>query len=528
MQETIQFILGEIRSMWRFRWLAMGVAWVICIFGWLYVYTLPNIYQANAQVYVDADSRLVEVMGEVGVAPGVGANVFVVRQAMLGRPQLEKVAAETGLDQRATTDEEYSNLILDLQDVIVIQQGRSDDARNLYTISYMDRDRLMAISVVETLLETFVRDVLEMNDEGSENATAYLEDQLTYYSDALSEAEGALADFKKENIGLLPGESGDIFERLQDEMNLVDALDRDLRIESDRREALRSQLRIENPDLPNGALVGTTELSGSPTENAIFDLESQRSTLLLTYTEKHPDVIAMGEQLEQLYEKREVELRSMSAKSDGVEGVANATNPVYQTIQIALNRSGVIIAGFRSEISQYEIRIRKLESQINTIPDVEAEFSKLNRNYAQYQTLYAELLVQKERERMGSAGEEREVVSFNVIQPPSASFDPVAPRRAAMMLLVLMAGLGTGAGLVYLRHVTMPVFSTVAALRQFSGRPVLGAISMTSTNSDRARHLAGLTSFYVAGALLAVSFLLSVFLMDAGVAVMNSLLASDG
>ena len=107
--------------------------------GWFYIYTLPNIYEARAQVFVDADSRLVEVMGQVGVAPGVGATVFVVRQAMLGRPQLEKVARDTGLDARASTEEEYEDLITRLQENISIDSGRSSVARNLYTISFMDQ-----------------------------------------------------------------------------------------------------------------------------------------------------------------------------------------------------------------------------------------------------------------------------------------------------------------------------------------------------------------------------------------------------
>ena len=96
MREIIQLVLTEIRGMWRFRWIAMAIAWAVCVVGWMYVYTMPNVYEARSQVFVDADSRLVEVMGEVGVAPGVGATVFVVRQAMLGRPQLEKCCKRYG------------------------------------------------------------------------------------------------------------------------------------------------------------------------------------------------------------------------------------------------------------------------------------------------------------------------------------------------------------------------------------------------------------------------------------------------
>lgn len=527
MQELIQLVYTEIRGVWRFRWLALGVAWCACAVGWFYVYTLPNVYEAQAQVFVDADSRLVEVMGMVGVAPGVGDTVFVVRQAMLGRPQLENVARDTGLDQRAKTEEDYNGLIAGLQERISITAGRSSDARNLYTIVFRDQDREMAVSVVKRLLDRFVSDVLERNEEGSQQATGYLDDQLKYYSRALSDVEEKLAAFKKENIGLLPGDRGGIFERLQAEMELLKRLRLDLSIETDRRQALRDQLRVATPDLPDGTTSSiSSAITGTPTENSIRELESTRSTLLLSYTERHPDVVAINEQLEQLYEKRKAEMGAMAAQGSGIEGASNASNPVYQSVQIALNNSSVTIAGLQSEIAQHESVVRELNSQINTIPDVEARFAQLNRDYDQFRSLYNELLVRKERERMGEAGEERDVISFNVIEPPAAPLDPVSPRRSLMLLLMLGAGLGAGAGVAYLRHTGHPVFSDMHSLRHFSGRPVLGSISMTWVKEHRARRVLDFASFSVAGGLLLVSFVLVVSLQDSGVAAVQWLLTT--
>ena len=528
MQELFQLVYAEIRGMWRFRWLALAIAWCVCAVGWFYVYTLPNVYEAQAQVFVDADSRLVEVMGVVGVAPGVGDTVFVVRQAMLGRPQLENVARDTGLDKRVETEEDYNYLIVGLQERITITAGRTADARNLYTITFRDRDREMAIAVVTRLLERFVSDVLERNEEGSQQATGYLDDQLTYYGNALSDVEQKLAAFKKENIGLLPGDSGGIFERLQEEMNLLKQLRLNLSIETDRRRALRGQLITETPNLPDGATASVSSaITGSPTENSIRELESTRSNLLLSYTERHPDVVAINEQLEQLYEKRKVEMSAMSAQGSGIEGASNATNPVYQSVQIALNNSSVVIAGLQSEIEQHEALIRDLNGQINTIPDVEARYAQLNRDYEQFRGLYNEMLVQKERERMGEAGDEREVISFNIIEPPASPLDPVSPRRSIMLLMVLAVGLGAGAGVAYLRHTGLPVFSDVHTLRHFSGRPVLGAISMTWVQEHRAKRFLDFASFSLAGALLVVSFVLAVLLQDTGVAAVQWLLASE-
>ena len=295
MRELLHLLRTEIRGSWRYRWAAMIVAWIVCVLGWLSVFSMPDMYGARAQVYVDADSRLADVMGAVGVAPGVGSRVYVVRQAMLGRPQLERVARETDLDLRARTPEEKESLITGLRERIGVKSGRLREAQNLYTITFEDRDRAMAISVVQTLLDTFVEDVLDLKAQGSEDVTGYLEDQLNHYSGLLSESEVALANFKKQYVGMLPGENGGVFERLQIEIDALSALRLELRIQEDRRSELRRQLQSETPNLPEGAEQGAgVPIPGSTTQATISSLEAQRAQLLLVYTDRHPDIVAIN------------------------------------------------------------------------------------------------------------------------------------------------------------------------------------------------------------------------------------------
>ncbi len=526
MQDLVQQIRREIRGTWRYRWYAMAAAWLICLLGWGFVLSMPDIYQANARVYVDADSRLAEVVGQVGVPPGVGSRVFVVRQAMLGRPQLERVARETDLDLRATNEEEKEMLLASLREKISVTTGRSSNqAQNLYSISFEDHDRAMAISVVQTLLDTFVEDVLELKQRGAAEVSGYLQDQLSHYAGLLSQSEANLADFKKRYVGLLPGENGGIFEKLQMEMDTLKQLRLDLQIEQDRRDELRRQLTTTNAMLPEGAegALGVG-VPGGETAAAIKALQARRAELLLTFTEKHPDVIAIDEQLEQLAAQRRAELEALRASGNGMEGVANATNPVYQNAQIALNEAGVKIAGLRSQIAQREAIVNTLNSQINTIPEIEAEYSQLTRDYDQYRSLYNELLLQKERERLGSVGEERDVVSFNVVEPPSATFDPVAPQRGILLIGVLIAGLGAGGALAFLVHQLNPVFHDAETLQRIAGRPILGVVSRTWLERVRAGRRMDVTKFAAAAAGLVALFLCAVMFQEPGTELVRTLM----
>ncbi len=114
MEEILTLLRREIVGAWRFRWWAMSVAWAICVIGWLAIYSMPDIYEANARFFVETRSRLDRVIDSVGLEDEVGGQVNLVRQAMLGRPVLEKVATDTDLLLRAATPLQKNDLISSL------------------------------------------------------------------------------------------------------------------------------------------------------------------------------------------------------------------------------------------------------------------------------------------------------------------------------------------------------------------------------------------------------------------------------
>ncbi|HEU0135277.1 MAG TPA: chain-length determining protein, partial [Allosphingosinicella sp.] len=52
-----------IHQVWRRRWLALAVAWGICVLGWLAVALIPNTYESKARVFVQAQSILPNQVG---------------------------------------------------------------------------------------------------------------------------------------------------------------------------------------------------------------------------------------------------------------------------------------------------------------------------------------------------------------------------------------------------------------------------------------------------------------------------------
>lgn len=529
MSPIIEQVLDEIRGAWRYRWLALGVAWIVCLLGWLVVFAMSDMYQASARVFVDTRTALRPLLQGLAVESDVDSQLNMVRQAMLGRPQLERVARETELAPEAITPQQRAALIDKLRSRIVIQgssPGR-DVSGGLFVISYQDPNRDKSLQVVDKLLNTFVEDTLGGKRQGSETAQRFLREQIADYERRLSEAEGRLAQFKKRNVGLMPGEQGDYFSRLQNEMDAVRKAQAALGVAISRRDELQRQLSGESPFVASAgsAASATRTGGGGDTASRIQETQAKLEDLLLRFTEKHPDVLATRETLEQLRQRHREEIAALQRGDSSVAASAGASaNPVYQNIHLSLNQAEVEIAALRGELSDSQRKVAQLRQMVDTVPEVEAEFARLNRDYDVTRAQYTALVDRLEKAKLSEQAEETGVVRFEVIDPPAAGFNPVAPNRPRLLAMVLVAALGAGGGLAYLLHQMRPVFTNVRTLNEVTGLPVLGAVSMTWLDRQKAEdRLRGL-AFGGAAAMLLVIFVGVLLFQSSGARLMQRLI----
>ena len=102
----------------------------------------------------------------IAVTSNTTNQTDLVRRALLGRPQLERVIANTDLHLRVRNERDHENLLLDLMNEIRITgQAATPQTRdaNIYNIAYMDADRRLAYTVVKTLLDSFVQQSVGAN-----------------------------------------------------------------------------------------------------------------------------------------------------------------------------------------------------------------------------------------------------------------------------------------------------------------------------------------------------------------------------
>ncbi|MFW6093130.1 MAG: XrtA system polysaccharide chain length determinant [Pseudomonadota bacterium] len=465
-KEILALVLDHARGMWRFRWIAVAVAWMIALAGMLFVFQMPNTYSASTRVYVDTQNVLRPLLKGMYVEPDLMSDVSVMTRVMMSRPHLEEVIRETDMDLEAENDREFEMLVNSLEERIDIGSGRE----NVYTIEFTDDERTQALDVVQSLLDTFVNNTLGSNVASSEAAEDTLEEQIERYEQRLVEAEERLKRFKQENVGRMPGAEGDYYARLQAKMTALDDAKRRLSVAQDKKQALENKLEGVDP-------VYSSEGDISSFDEQISNLEERKNDLLLEYTERHPEVVRTQNLLDELYRKRAEELESGSQYIDASSDADRVSNPVFQDIQIQMSQVDVEIASVRAEIRNTEADIQRLREQVNVIPEVEAELARLNRDYNVVQQRYQEMLSRWEDLQTGklvSSG--RDSVTFKVIEPPFAPSAPTGPDRTLFLGMVFVVAVGAGVGLALLLNLIWPVFTSPGSLKP-TGLPVIGTIN---------------------------------------------------
>ena len=517
MQGVIDKVYSELKGAWRFRRYGLIAAWAACMVGWLVVYILPDQFTSYARVNVDTRTALGPLLEGIAVRQDVESQLNLMRQALLGRANLDKVATQVGLDRKAVTPEDRDELITGISERISIslETPTVRDPRipnTLYRITYQDSDRQSALKVVDTLLNSFVEDT--MSSSGTASAQRFLREQIADYNRRLADSENLLAEFKKQNFGLVPGAQGDHFSRLTTETQEVKRLVGALGIAQSRKAELQRQLRGESVFVPSSGMSGGASRSnaasnaqGAPdTTSRIQETQARLDDMLLRFTEKHPDVLAARETLKQLQARQKEEIAALKRGDPGAAAMSGASsNPVYQNIMMQLNQVDVQIAEISVELRDRRRNEAELRLMVDTAPEVEAEYARLTRDYDVIKTQYNNLLERLEKAKVSGDADQTGVIRFNIVDPPTVAFKPTFPNRPLLLAVVLLLGLAVGGGVAYLMHLIKPVFASETSLVERTGLPVLGVVTRTWVHKYRAEIRAGLMRYaFAAGALVVV------------------------
>ncbi|AFL76070.1 XrtA system polysaccharide chain length determinant [Thiocystis violascens] len=503
MHEILAQISGYARGMWRYRWLAVALAWAVAISGWIYVARMPDEYTASARVFVDTSSVLRPLLQGLTVQPDLVQRVSLMSRMLLSRPNLEKIMSMSDLDLDIRTEQQKEQLLSSLGNRISIAGDRSNPS--LYSVRFQHRNPESAKKVVQSLVSVFIEEALTGNQQASTTARDFLDQEIDEYESRLKESEHQLADFKRKYAGLMSGDQGGFYSNL--EAAKAGLKDSELALQEAIQQ--REELSVQITSQDQAFISGIDDLPAEQLEDPrIAALEGKLEDLLLRYTEKHPDVLELRRLIDASRARNKQQ--TLTNRSESAIGSVQA-DTFYGSLQLALSEADTQIAAMRARVEDYTRRVKQLEEQIDSIPRIEAELKQLTRNYTTVAGQHQSLLQRRETARLSTQVEKTtEGVKFRVIDPPFVPQKPSAPNRIALSGVVLLLATGVGLAAALAMDLLRPVFDDRRQLYRVTGLPVLGTVALVQSHADRRRERMMLIPFFAVSTGLILAFILVV------------------
>ncbi|NNC60492.1 MAG: chain-length determining protein, partial [Erythrobacter sp.] len=474
MNEVFEELRAALYSAWARKWLVLGVAWGVCLAGWLVVAMIPNTYESKAKIFVQLDDILSK---QTGIAGSDKSDIQRVRQTLASASTLEKVIRSTKLGEGVTTPQQMEREIGSLSEAVTVKSEED----NLFEINAKigkghlsdPENARLSQDVVQKLLDIFREENIAGNRGEVAEAVAVLDSQLSDRAKELEAAEARLTAFETEHPELVGGANA-ISGRIIQTRAELRGVEADIAAAQSALAAINGQLAGTPQTLPGSAGSGTAAGAYAQAQAQVAQLRSRG------LTNNHPDMQAAIRQMELL--------RQQASRESGSGAAVGIPNPAYSSlISIKAERQANVQALLaRKAALQAEISMGMADQASE--PALAAEAQRIGRDYEVLKKKYDELLQDREELQLRSNLEtERSSFRFDVIDAPALPLKPAAPNRPILLFGVLILGVGAGVGAAFAMTQLKSTFATTSGLERALGLPVLGAISNSLTPDQRAQ-----------------------------------------
>ena len=415
--------------------LMVGTFAALAILGLVVGLLIPKKYTSNASILVQDGNITAELARD---RPGPGTVVdrtLMAREVIRRRHVMDEIHKVGGwlednaspLEQERMISKVSANIeITDIGTGIIQAIPTLPIRNNVIRVAFTDDDAERAFRVNKRLTDLIVSESVEAKRRQSREAYDFIDSQVAVYQRKLNQAEANLEQYRKNHPDAWPGVDTDVTMRIGELRRAVDNARLELADLRTQEGALRGQLGGEQ----NITMVQTR---GGQLRARLAELQTERGRLLLSYTEQHPDVIRVQQQIREL----EQELRGGGSGAAGSLGSAAAFNPqLYGELKGRLadvssrgNAAGARIASAEAQLARELDRSRQLGA-------AQSEVSKLTRDYEVNRGIYQDLLTRRESARVAmNMDADAENSTFRIQEAASM------PLRSSSMRVIYMAAI---------------------------------------------------------------------------------------
>jgi polysaccharide chain length determinant protein (PEP-CTERM system associated) len=434
-----------VKLLWRRRYFILAPFAVTSAALCWAITGLPNVYESTTMIIVyppRVSANYVQPVSQVDV----NSRLSTIQKQVTSRTELQRIINRFGLyKEMIERNTPIEQVIDEMQRHIFVRPQSTPMGTYAFSISFQGADPRTVRDVTAELAARFIDANSDETRREAYTTIDQLEDQIETVKTQLEHIESARAGYLVKNPDAIPGQEQSMLGQMnslsmirQSQQSSIDSL----RVQISTNEQLLAAMRSQEGSEPE------TPLAAGQTEGQLrarrADFEAQLRQLLLKYTEKAPEVIAVRTQLDSI--SRELDdLRNRTEQDKAARRASRTVNPQVQSMEIKIATDKKDLERKQAEIERTNAQIAELQSRLRSTPLLATEATKIERDYEVLRKRYDDLISKRDNAKFGAkvindfSGE-----TFRMQDPASLPETPVSPKRKLLYPLSLVIGLLTG------------------------------------------------------------------------------------
>jgi polysaccharide chain length determinant protein (PEP-CTERM system associated) len=449
--------------------------------GFILSVSLPPKYRSHTLILVEQPAISDSYVKPV-VSDDLNQRLASMKEQILSRTRLQHLVEQVNPYRNDAQRVPMEELVERLRNSITVtplsaMAGTRSAELPGFSVDVTMQDARLAQQICTEITSLFMEQNLHARQQQAEDTTQFLAKQLEEAKVKLDDQDARLAAFQSHHIGELPDDD-------KTNLTLLMGMSPQLEVATQTlNQALQDKTFTESLLNQQLATLKSSKENRDPQtlEQQLTGLQSQLQSLEGHYTEEHPDVVKLKNDIAELQKKHQDASAQAYAQPNGQNEqrirVAINESPEIQQLRARLHQTDLAISQRAHELKELQRQIKILQGRVQSSPMIQQQFKALTRDYQTALSFYNDLLKKRNESQMATELERRQQgEQFRVLDPPSLPRKPSFPNRSLFGLGGLGAGLVLGLGMALIFELWKKSMWTKEDIEFYLGVPTLALI----------------------------------------------------
>lgn len=321
----------------------------------------------------------------------------------------------------------------------------------------------------QLLVKGFLQRLTDLSQSEKKSIRQFIEKRVVSAKRELTDAENKLQAYQSEHKIYSPT---DQMKGLTDKISMIDKAKAENQLDL---EQAQSTLASTNNQLNSAGVSIATSPTIDKYKTQLADLEVQKASYADKYTDEHPTMQALDQQIKTVQASLNTEIGNIVAQQ------APSSSPVQQGLLADKYKSEAMVAVAQSKA----VALAKLDADTNKVieqfPEQEKGYIQLQRDQDVAQEIYIMLAKRLEEAKVAEVMVPTEV---QVVDNPTLPDKPIAPRKGLTLVIGFLLGLLGSTAYVIVNSLLNRKIKTADDVEKYLGLPVLGVVPLVKEKEE--------------------------------------------